>query len=62
MYLDTFHPPLDKDKDVTIHVKNVRALAVEKFKVPNSYSTSLMSEIFDKQNNVYDFRNLSEFA
>ena len=53
---------LDKDKGVTIHVKNVRALAVEMFKVSNNYSTSLMSEIFDKRNNVYDFQNPSEFA
>ena len=49
-----------KDKGVTIHFKNVRALAVEMFKVSNDYSISLMSEIFDKGNNVYDFRNTSD--
>ena len=32
------------------------------FKVSNKYSTSLMSDILDKRNNVYDFRNPSEFA
>ena len=32
------------------------------YKVSNNYSTSLMSEIFDKRNNVYDFRNPSEFT
>ena len=32
------------------------------FKVSNNYSTSLMIEIFDKRNNVYDFRIPSEFA
>ena len=53
---------LDKNKDVTIYVKNVRALAVEMFKVSNNYSISLMSELFDKRNNVSDFRNPSEFA
>ena len=58
----SFQELLDKVKGVTIHVKNVRALAVEMFKVSNNYSTSLMSEIFDKRNNVYDFRNPSEFA
>ena len=58
----SFQELLDKDKGVTIHVKNVRALVVEIFKVSNNYSTSLMSEIFDKRNNVYDFRNPSEFA
>ena len=31
-------------------------------KVSNNYSASLMSEIFDKRNNVYDFRNPSKFA
>ena len=39
---------LDKDTGATIHVKNVRALAIEMFKVSNNYSNSLMSEIFDK--------------
>ena len=58
----SFQELLDKDKGVTIHVKNVRALAVEMFKVSNNYSTSLMSQIFDKRNNVYNFRNPSEFA
>ena len=58
----SFQELLDKDKGVTIHVKNVRALAVGMFKVSNNYLTSLMSQIFDKRNNVYDFRNPSEFA
>ena len=58
----SFQELLDKDKGVTIHVKNVRTLAVEMFEVSNNYSTSLMSEIFDKRNNVSNFRNPSEFA
>ena len=52
----------DKDKGVTIHIKNVRALAIEMFMVSNNYSNSLISEIFDKQSNVYDNGNPSEFA
>ena len=58
----SFQELLDKDKGVTIHVKNVRALAIEMFKVSNNYSNSMMSKIFDKRNNVFDFRNPSEFA
>ena len=58
----SFPELLDKDKGVTINVKNERALAIEMFKVSNNYSNSLMSETFDKQNNVYDFRNPSDFA
>ena len=52
----------DKDKGVTIHVKNVEALTVGMFQVSINYSTSLMSEIFDKRNNAYGFRNASEYA
>ena len=37
-----------------------RALAVEIFEVSDNYSTSLMKEIFDKHNNVYDFWNPHE--
>ena len=44
----SFQELLDKDKGVTIHVKNVQALVVEMLKVSNNYSTSLMSEIYDK--------------
>ena len=40
----SFQELLNKDKGV----KNVRALAIEMFKVSNNNSTSLMSEIFDK--------------
>ena len=58
----SFQELLDNYKDVTIRVKNVHALVVEMFKVSNNYSASLMSEIFDKRNNVYNFRNPSEFA
>ena len=48
---------IDEDKGFKVHVKNVRALAIEMFKVSNNYSKSLMSEIFDKRNNVYNFRD-----
>ena len=54
----SFQELLDKDKGVTIHIKNERASAIEMFKVSNKYSNSLMSGIFDKRNN----RNLSEFV
>ena len=58
----SFKELLNADKGVTIHVKNVRALAVKMFKVSNNYLNSLMSEIFDEQNNVYDFQNPFELA
>ena len=45
----SFQELLDKDKSITIHIKNVRVLAIEMFKVSNNYPNSLMSEIFDKK-------------
>ena len=45
----SFQELLDKDKSITIHIKNVRVLAIEMFKVSNNYPNSLMSEILDKK-------------
>ena len=45
----SFQELLDKDKSITMHIKNVRVLAIEMFKVSNNYPNSLMSEIFDKK-------------
>ena len=56
------HLYLDRDKGVTIHLKNVRTLAIENFKVSKNLSPQLVTEIFEKQNNVYDLRNPSEFV
>ena len=53
---------LNKDKSVSIHVKNVQALALEMFKVSKNLSAQIVSEIFEKQNNVSDLRNPSEFV
>ena len=61
-YRSSFEYLLDRDKGVTIHVKNVRTLAIEMFKVSKNLSPPLVSEIFEKRNNVYDLRNPSEFV
>ena len=57
----SFQELLDKD-EVSQYMSRIysRALAVEIFEVSDNYSTSLMKEIFDKHNNVYDFRNAHE--
>ena len=57
----SFQELLDKD-EVSQYMSRIysRALAVEIFEVSGNYSTSLMKEIFDKHNNVYDFRNPHE--
>ena len=61
-YRSSFEYLLDRDKGVTIHLKNVRTLAIETFKVSENLSPQLVTEIFEKRNNVYDLRNPSEFV
>ena len=51
---------LDKDKSVSIHVKNLQTFALEVFKVAKNLSTPIAREIFEKRNNVYNLRNPSE--
>ena len=48
----SFEDLKDKDKIVSIHVKNVWTLALEMFKVVKNLSTSIVSEIFGKRNNT----------
>ena len=58
----SFEDQLDKDKSVSDHVKNIKTLTLEMFKVANNLSAPIVSEIFEKRNNVYDLRNPSEFV
>ena len=49
---------LQKDKFVSIHVKNVQYLATEIYKVKNGLSTEIMKEVFIFQENEnYDLRS-----
>ena len=47
---------------VSVHVKNIKTLAVEMFKVSNKLTVPLMNEIFVKRNNAYYLRKPSEFV
>ena len=58
----SFKDLLDKDERVSIHVKNLQTLALELFKVSKNLSEAIASEIFEKENNVYDMRNPFEFV
>ena len=60
-YRSSFEYLLDRDKGVTIHLKNVRTLAIEMFKVSKNLSPQLVTEIFEKRN-VYDLKIPSEFV
>ena len=47
---------------VSVHVKNIKTLAVEMFKVSNKLTVPLMNDIFVKRNNAYYLRKPSEFV
>ena len=48
----TFEELLNKDGNVTIHQQNIRALAVEMFKVINDLAPPFMRNIFTTNSNV----------
>ena len=45
-----------------MHVKNIKTLATEMFKVSNKLTIPLMIEIFVKRNNAYNLLKPSEFV
>ena len=46
----SFQDLLGKDISVTIHVRNIRTLSIETFKVLLGFSTPLLNEVFVEQN------------
>ena len=53
---------LDKDRSVSVHVKNIKTLGIEMLKISNKLTVPLMNEIFVKRNNAYNLRKPSEFV
>ena len=46
-----FEKLLQKDKSVSVHTKNLQYLAIDIFKVKNSFSPIIMKEVFNFQEN-----------
>ena len=46
----SFQDTFDKDNSVTIHHRNIRTLAIEKFKVLRGLSPPLLNEVFVERN------------
>ena len=60
--VSSFEDMLDKNRSVSVHVKNIKTLAIAMFKVSNKLTVPLMNEIFVKRNNPYNLRKPSEFV
>ena len=58
----TFKVLLEKDDPVSIHFRNIQALAIEMYKVANGMSPEIMNEIFQlREKYHYNIRYTSEF-
>ena len=57
----TFHQLLEKDNSVSIHHRNMQALATEMFKISNSLSPDIVKEIFQKRIVPYNLRSENSF-
>ena len=58
----TFKELLEKDNSVSIHYRNIQALAIEMYKVANGMAPEIMNEIFQlREKSHYNLRYTSEF-
>ena len=59
----SFEDLLEKDNSVSIHNKNLQALAIEMYKIHTKTSPEIMQEIFlVKEKGNYNLRNQSDFV
>ena len=56
-----FEELLKKHGSVTIHHRNIQALAIEMYKVRNNLSPQIMTDMFNFRNNRPNIRNDNEF-
>ena len=54
--MSSFEDLLYKDSSVSVHVKNIKTLAIEMFNVSNKLRIPLMNEISVKHNNANNLR------
>ena len=60
--ISTFKELLEKDNYVSIHYRNLQALAIEMYKVANKMSPEIMNEIFQlREKSHYNLHYTSEF-
>ena len=57
----SFQDLLKKDNSVSVHHRNIQALATEMFKVKNNIAPEIMKQLFAPKMRCYDFRNSNSF-
>ena len=57
----SFEDLLKKDNSVSIHHRNIQALATEMFKVKNNIAPEIMKELFAPKMSSYGLRNNNSF-
>ena len=61
--MSTFNEFLEKDNSVSMHYRNIQALAIEMFKVTNGMPHLIMNEIFQlREQSYYNLRHTSSFV
>ena len=59
----SFHDLLEKDSSVSIHHRNLRALATEMYKIYNGMTTEIVTESFPlRSQGQYNLRSRSDFT
>ena len=52
---------MKKDKNKTIHQKNIEKLAIQMYKIKNNIAPKIVSDIFPVNNNYYSLRRNPDF-
>ena len=58
----SFEKPLETDRSVPIHIRNLQTLATEFFKESKDLAPTIFSEISSKRSVQYDLHHASEFS
>ena len=60
-YTSSFDNLLKKDKNKTIHQKNIEKLAIQMYKIKNNIAPKIVSDLFPVNNNYYSLRRNPDF-
>ena len=59
--ISSFEDPLERDKSITIHERNIKLLAIEMYKVKNGILPNALGDFVSRRDLSYNLRNASSF-